>query len=76
MDDVNLRIAPSLCALYLDVCMCTRVRACVYTLHVRYKTRALRAPRLVGRLERINVEHARVTNGILYSRYDWMEIIS
>lgn len=37
MNDVNLRIAPSLCALYLDVCMYVFLYACM--LHAR-KTRA------------------------------------
>lgn len=60
-----------LCARYIwtFVCMSSCMRVC-YTHEKRVR------PTLVGRLGRINVEHARVTNGILYAGRDWVKIIS
>jgi len=44
MDDVNLRIAPSLCALYLDACVYVHACVCVYALHAQKKNTCAARP--------------------------------
>lgn len=64
MNDVNLRITPSLCALYLDVYMYVS-HACV--LHAR---KMCARPTLVGRLGRVNVETCTGDKTEYYTRLD------